>query len=828
MFETIIIAVLLSLSGINGGLPISNTENSTDVATNNATSNYIKPTLKRNQTIANNIFELEYEFDKSIVDADVFSEDLTFENVIISDKLLAFQFKASIECSKFYINANLTDNTYCSQQIYVYKDVITDRVFTSMDSIDSAWYLAKNYAYNENKYDSNDIIEQYDQFACRDVEQEIEVIADECHSSEELKVISSEGNTKVEDFIYWNDNHNNKHPLKYSRVDLYDSEFGSKYLLEYIGTTYTNENGYYSFIFNNADGIFDFEFGGYDPIIRIYPIGKTFEVAREWVFNDWIFSFYYKCSRIEYNIPTGSITKLNITIPYSCDDNTNKAFSISQAMCEAENFAYKYANMPLNKIHLNVAFPGTVTSFSWNGFSAINRDDWNDWGSIIHEYGHYVENVMGTYGASLREIIINDPSHYISTDHLNDKKDKKYAMELTWSEAWATVFSMIVYDNNSFFCNISYANKIKNYINKYNAFTPSRINSGEGQEESVISYLWDIYDNDDEIGDDIGLGVYEFLYISLQEGTFTLPDFILRFEMYYNENIFNNGKLLENNQIAPEIIPFKTFANPNEPPVINFYPNGSSFNPNNEFDILFFSEDYVTIKSLFNIEVFVKENRAVASYSIKQSEWQNIYPLLKSHDFVYVSLIGYNKTTIESGPYRSNLQKLQIAKTISVAPQMFCFPENYCSTEQEKKVIVNNTTFNTKRLRAGFIENEYINLYPRKKGFGTSYLEFGFNESVKSIDICLSFWSNDERYYPSDKPRASIDYWDESTNERNEALDLLKANLPSNRKKQKCYYIKFTKPATKFRIYSHFNEMTGYTDRNKGRISIGNMDIYFA
>lgn len=83
MFESIIIAVLLSLSGINRGLPISNTENTTDVATNNATSNYIKPTLKRNQTIANNIFELEYEFDKSIVDADVFSEDLTFENELL-------------------------------------------------------------------------------------------------------------------------------------------------------------------------------------------------------------------------------------------------------------------------------------------------------------------------------------------------------------------------------------------------------------------------------------------------------------------------------------------------------------------------------------------------------------------------------------------------------------------------------------------------------------------------------------------------------------------------------------------------------------------------
>ena len=136
-------------------------------------------------------------------------------------------------------------------------------------------------------------------------------------------------------------------------------------------------------------------------------------------------------------------------------------------------------------------------------------------------------------------------------------------------------------------------------------------------------------------------------------------------------------------------------------------------------------------------------------------------------------------------------------------------------------------TFNTKRLRTGFIENEYINLCPRKEGFGTAYLEFEFDKPVTGIDINLSFWSDDERYYAADNPEASIDYWDDSINDWDQSLDLLEANMPTDRTNQKTYSIKFDKPTTKFRIYAHFNNMTGYTDRNKGRISIGNMVIYF-
>ena len=830
MLSSLLLTSLLTFGASIEAQPINNTsydESIVQVEEENSSST--KLILKRNQRISSDIFELEYEFDTNISNANIISDSVILKDLEINNKLLTLQLQTNFECSKFDLNVNLNDGTNILQPVYAYKDTILNSTFVSNDSIDSAWYLAKKYGYEqEGIYDSNDIIEQYDQFASRDVEQEIEVLSNPSISPASISSFSSDGvDTKVEGYLYWKDKNNIKHPLKYSRVDLYDTEFGANFLLQPMGTTYTDENGYYSFEFDNADGFWDFEWGGYDPMIRIYPIGKTFEVAREWIFNDWIFSFYYKTSRIASNIPTGSTTQLNITIPYSTDDNTNKAFSISQAMSEAQEFANKFANMPLNKLHLNVAFPGTLTSFSWNGFSAINQNDWNNWRTIIHEYGHYVENVMGTYGASLWEIIINNPSHYINTDHLNDKNEKEYAMELTWSEAWATVFAMIVYDNVDYLSNIPYADGIQDYISSYNNFTPSVTNSGEGQEEAIISYLWDIYDKDNESGDDIGLGTNSFFSATLRYGMYTLTDFIDYFEENYSEIISQNGQLLENNQIAPNLLPFYEKAELTRPLTIEFYPNGSSYNPNDEFDLEFLSPNGERLATSYDLNVNVTSNKTKVSYTIPYSIWELIYEKINPYPFVYVTLAGYHSKSPKSGPYHSAYETLVVHDYAYITPEMYGFPEGYCSTAETKLVEADGADFYTTRLRTGFIEDEYINLCPRKEGYGTAYLEYDFFEPISKIDINLSFWSDDERYYVADDPEARIEYWDEDSNSWVECLDLLEANLPTDRNNQKTYTIEFEEPVLSFRIYTHFNNMTGYTDRNKGRISIGDMIVYF-
>lgn len=165
-------------------------------------------------------------------------------------------------------------------------------------------------------------------------------------------------------------------------------------------------------------------------------------------------------------------------------------------------------------------------------------------------------------------------------------------------------------------------------------------------------------------------------------------------------------------------------------------------------------------------------------------------------------------------------------KTYSVVPTDYDYPDAYCSTPTDKTVTTaSGLTFDTTRLRTGFIQNEYVTMCPRKEGYGTAYIDYYFTNPVTSIDVNLSYWSDDERYYAADYPEARIEYYRLCENTPIEALNLLTAELPTDRTNQKTYHIDFPGGTRHIRFYTHFNNMTGYTDRNKGRISIGDMIV---
>lgn len=767
---------------------------------------------------------MEYVFDSTIDTFSIISDDIVLKENLVVDNVLNLKLQSNATLSKMVLNTVLVDGVIIEEPLYVCLDKAN--VFISDLSEDDAWYQATKYGAEELKiYDEEDITRNYDLFSQRSLEQDTSVT----YNASTFSTNSNNKSTYVEGRLTWTTKDGTVHPLRNIRVDLYDEDLWV--LGEYIQTTYTDDNGYYKFTFSNPDEWYCFENGGYDPFIRFYPDSKTFEIARDWAFNNWIFSFYYFCSETVTNVKTGSTTNISLRVTYSEDNMANRAISIAEAMVEAQDFAHDYAGMPLDRLHLNVLYPWNNTSFSgkliFDGYCAIQNSKWQDWHTIIHEYGHYIENVMGAYGADIFEIICNNPNHYIDTDHLNDKKDKEYAMELAWSEAWSSAFAMIVYDYLNL-SDIEFAkNSIESEIKYFETYSPDPIESGEGQERVLIAYLWDLYDSNNEDGDSVSLGAKNFLNATLQSGMYTLTDFINHFEMNYSSFISGNGQLLENNQISPEIVPFTSVANPNKPLEIKFYPNGSSYNPNNEFVIQFFSNEGRLVGTIPSIDVTVTGNRSIVTYTVRQELWNFIYLTLEPYPYVYVSAIGYHNENPKSGPYRSGLEVLQIKESVDISPEMYDFPEGYCQSEEEKEVTVGDVSFNTKRLRTGFIENEYVNLCPRKEGFGTAYLEFGFDKPICGIDINLSFWSNDERYYVEDNPEASIDYWDDDIDDWVESLDLLEANMPTDRANQKTYSIKFDKPTTKFRVYAHFNKMTGYTDRNKGRISIGDMTVYF-
>ncbi|HPY78494.1 MAG: hypothetical protein BWX57_00345 [Tenericutes bacterium ADurb.Bin024] len=159
----------------------------------------------------------------------------------------------------------------------------------------------------------------------------------------------------------------------------------------------------------------------------------------------------------------------------------------------------------------------------------------------------------------------------------------------------------------------------------------------------------------------------------------------------------------------------------------------------------------------------------------------------------------------------------------SVNPEDYDFQPQYFFSNSVKKVFLTDYNFNTNRLRTGYIEQEYINLSPRREGAGTAFLEYTFNDPVIKIEVDLSFWGPYE-YIDNTNATAIIEYKDERGNWIT-ALDLLDdVELSTDRYNQDTYIINFPTNGTKCFRYYMTSEAVG--SRNKGRISVGTTRIY--
>lgn len=172
-----------------------------------------------------------------------------------------------------------------------------------------------------------------------------------------------------------------------------------------------------------------------------------------------------------------------------------------------------------------------------------------------------------------------------------------------------------------------------------------------------------------------------------------------------------------------------------------------------------------------------------------------------------------------------SLDKNYYSANYTVSPNDYGFDSAYSTAEVTQTVVKGDFAFETSRLRTGYIENEYINLSPRRNGYDTAYLEYKFINPARRIDFNLSFWSNDERYASPNIARAVIEYQDQNGTTWMELENLLNSGLPTNRNNQKTYSFTFARGTKNVRIYTHFYYMSGQTDRNKGRISVGDITV---
>lgn len=160
-----------------------------------------------------------------------------------------------------------------------------------------------------------------------------------------------------------------------------------------------------------------------------------------------------------------------------------------------------------------------------------------------------------------------------------------------------------------------------------------------------------------------------------------------------------------------------------------------------------------------------------------------------------------------------------------ISPSDYGFSEAYYYAPVEQNVAVGDLSFTTNRLRCGYIQNEVINLSPRKQNAGKAYLEYYFDNNVRKVIVNLSLWSSKERLYSSDSSMR-IEYYNSATNSWVEYIDLLNDTvLSTDRENPSQIIINLPNNCRAFRFYS---TSLAFGDRNKGRLSIEDITIIYS
>lgn len=543
-------------------------------------------------------------------------------------------------------------------------------------SKDQAWF-----DYMEDQYESGEITledweEAYSELSKTFMVTEvIEVNTSPTMTTETMDAAPLTTNTSttttIQGLIEWEcDANGTRLPLRIARVELRDRDaVGSQCIAE----QYTDTNGEFCFTFEEWE---ELENGGADVFVRCYLDSETFEVGRGWQSD--IVNYYFDTQVVD-NVSAGTTATYSCCMGYDETVTAQKAVYVHQGMVVAQRFAYAMG-MRTN-LNLNVAYPASApfTDLHQSGFcggnineqcmAAIGTDNFNSFDTHIHEYGHFVEWSMGNYGSSIPEVLLNDPTHSGTDDHFAERDDKTLAMNLIWSESWATAFSQIAqryyateYDGIPWFDDV--CNKKENNENNfYEDLTPDH-NSGEVQENAVIAVLWDLFDSGtNESFDTVSWGYQKWWNYTTRQGTYTLTDFTNMIETYYPSNRSGLGMIMAKYQISPGSLTItnQNIVSTSIPPVLSWRVNGSTNNPNNRFQVVFYDK-YGNLIYECSPVTSTKAYNDTYSYTVSQIDWNNVLQNYGGTFTVNIAVRAYHTEDPISGPYISQYAPVTLTR----------------------------------------------------------------------------------------------------------------------------------------------------------------------
>lgn len=456
---------------------------------------------------------------------------------------------------------------------------------------------------------------------------------------------TSTGDTYIEGVLQWKDDNDNIHALRRVKVSVYDSNMIGSTLL---GTVFTDHSGNYELAFTNDTSIFE---NGRDLYIRVYAGTSNVLVYQ----SDGSSEYYWESGKEDHqNVSTGSTTEINKIFDMS--SNLGKAMQISQAALTARDFAWSLTgNMPED---VKIIYPHSDSGCSYSIGSKTIRisnasadagfpEAYASWDVIMHEYGHHMQYEMD---------ITNSPNgkHFSSENDIDARKDKSEGIRLAWGESWPTVFAFVAQNYyQEYLTNIDAVNgpEYESYNGLSYNLESNNIKLGEGCERSIMSVLWDLFDvsSDTDSLDSINLGFQKWWDITTISGTYTFSDFIQNFYTEYPELKGEIGKNLTYYGMAPSIYNFTPVQiSPNMSPLNISWAGqgGSNRNPNNSFQVVFFSQDFTQAH-------YVDIAANTFSYQITSSIFETIKTF--NGEKVYVGVIGYQTDSPATGGYISKL-----------------------------------------------------------------------------------------------------------------------------------------------------------------------------
>jgi hypothetical protein len=619
----------------------------------------------------------------------------------------------------------------------------------------------------------------------------------------------------IKGYIKWYDKNGNLRPARKMEIQIWDYNllFDS-----HLATVYTNDAGYYT---KTVPNNFDWWENGIDVMVQIVFRNNSFEVF------DNIFVFSYRFSHIAADCSNGDVLTYSHTFDLRSSANPSvrdRAISVFQAA----TYGFEYLDLvDATRYYLSIQFESWFTGLtSFYNFSIntihLKGNNYDDWDTILHEFGHFA--------ADKEEFTDYWPANHSFDQNQNDAHGKWIGPMLSWSEGFATYFSMASQEYTSLknlspmvsgTCDMKYGS--------YNIESSSSYLRGEGNEFVIARFLWDLQDaySSSEPWDNINWG-YEGLWQKLQSASGILPmqnltEFLGSIDTSYRNEAL--GEMLSYYKISSKLTSSGSFIK-TQRHTFTWDTGGGSTNYNNNDFVL-------NIMKANGDLIFSKNVGNVTSYTPTTSEWTTIVNsgtkgvrwnvTARQNDFwgnsgPFLSNTGY-LSPINTGSRSFNAEKFDTVFENEQQQGQYFFYE-----KQTNVSISSDYLLSTNRLRCSYIENEYLVLSSNRSGAGTAFLELNFQEDINELEFDISLWSSTENIFDGSST-IKLQYRNSSGNwVTNHSFSI--SSLSKNRQSMNHYVFNFADSSNYgIRIIVETSNPSG--SNNKGRVCLDNFTIRY-